>query len=207
MAQNRSPEERARREREDALKAFRAETEGVALRVARLRFGSRQSTRNGHDPEDAVSEAYIYFDKKNYMDTVPPEKWRSVLMQIVSGKALDMVKYQRPTVELPDDHHATVGRNDPSIDGSGEEDAADARFDPARSVLDDLKPRPRDILDRFYVLGQSVAEIAAELGITERGVRDHRQKALDRLRRKLDAQPNPHVNDAGQVGDEKEGGN
>lgn len=206
MAQNRSPEERARREREDALKAFRAETEGAALRVARLRFGRRHTSRKG-DPEDAVSEAYIYFDKKNYMETVPPEKRLSVLLKIVTGKALDMVKYDRPTVELPDDHHDTVGRNDPRIDGSEDEAAAEARFAPAKSVLDGLKPRQRDILDRFFVQGQSVAEIAADLGIGERGVRDHRQKAIDRLKRKLDPQPDAHPDGAGQDNDEKEGGN
>jgi RNA polymerase sigma factor (sigma-70 family) len=205
MAQNRSPEERARREHEDALKAFRAETEGVALRVARLRFGSRRTSRKG-DPEDAVAEAYAYFVKKNYMDSAPPEKWRSILLKIVSGKALDMVKYDRPTVQLPDDHHDTVGRNDPGIDGPEGEDAAEARFAPARSVLDDLKPRQRDILDRLFLQQQSVVEIAADLGITERGVRDHRQKALERLKRKLDVQddlpPKRKEDD-----NEKEGGN
>lgn len=187
------------------MKAFRAETEGVALRVAHLVFGSRKTSRKG-DPEDAVAEAYAYFDKKNYMDTAPPEKWRSILLKIVRGKALDMVKYDRPTVQLPDDHHDTIGRNDPGIDGPEDEDAAEARFAPAKSVLDDLKPRQRDILDRFFVQQQSVAEIAADLGITERGVRDHRQKSLERLKRKLDVQRDSPPNGVIEDDNEKEGG-
>lgn len=207
MVRNRSPEERARRESEDKWKAFRAETEGAALRVARLRFGNRQSTRNGHDPEDAVNEAYAYFDKKNYMETVPPEKQRSVLCKIVNGKALDMVKYERRSSELPGDHHDIVGSDDPGFDRSDDEDAAESELARFRGVLEDLTPRQKDVLDRLFVQDQSVAEIAADVKITERGVRDHRQKALDRLRRKADAKPIARTEDTEQQDDNKEGGN
>ncbi len=188
------------------MKAFRAETEGAALRVARLRFGNRQSTRNGHDPEDAVNEAYAYFDKKNYIDE-PPENHRSLLFKIVNGKALDMVKYERRTSELPDDHHDTVGSDDPGFDRLDEEDAAESELARAKSILDGLKPRQRDILDRFYVEEQSTATIAEALGITDRAVRLSLQKSRERLRRKLDARPLGCPEDTGQEDDNKEGGN
>ena len=115
----------------------------------------------------------------------------SYLAPIVKSKALDYT--QTPWTR----HIVVIGL--PGVDGDdpGPFDQADGEADPPdtlvaeerrralRAAMDKLGARDREVLDRQFIREESVAEIAAALGIKENAVHQARHRALRNLRAQL----------------------
>ena len=88
-------------------------------------------------------------------------------------------------------HRASVGRAPAAVDldradvtwrDLAEEDGGDAYLDALRACLGRLEPRPRRALELQYASGRSRAEIAADLGLGEEGIKTLLRRARALLR-------------------------
>jgi RNA polymerase sigma factor (sigma-70 family) len=156
------------------------------LRIAVLRFGGH-GTKNGHDPQEAVDWAFEQFERKGF-DTLSDEERPKVLRTIVTRRAIDLVKYDKPTDALPEhDHLSRLGDEDSEFERVEDRDEARAELRRLAGVLSRLKPRQRDVLHRKFVEKQSTTEIADALHITPRRVLQIVDEAVGRAKRKVDA--------------------
>jgi RNA polymerase sigma-70 factor (ECF subfamily) len=70
-----------------------------------------------------------------------------------------------------------------------EEDESPARVSIVRAALSRLPALQKNLLGAFHFEKRPVAEIAAELGISERGVEGRLRRARQKLRREIESDP------------------
>ncbi len=186
MSKRRDPEEVARRQREDSFGAFRHETEPAMRRIAHARANP---ARHRVDPQVAVDEAYVQFERDHF-DHVPESERRALLTRIVTLRAIDLVRRPKYASELPegdrDAHLAAPEDQFERVDGALD---AQAALLPALPVLEALNHKQRTALLRLIIDGDDVSGVARDMGLSERRVRQLRDEALVRLRRKLGLPP------------------
>jgi DNA-directed RNA polymerase specialized sigma24 family protein len=186
VSKRRDPEEVARRQREDSFGAFRRETEPAMRRIA---YARANPARHRVDPQVAVDEAYEQFERDHF-DRVPEDERRARLAMIVTRRAIDLVRRPKYASELPegdrDGHIAAPDDQFERVDGALD---AQAALLPALPVLDALNDKQRTALLRLTVDGDDVSNVATDMELSERRIRQLRDEALVRLRRKYGLQP------------------
>lgn len=116
--------------------------------------------------EDVVQDCFVsYWEKAP--EAVPA---RSYLYSMVKNRCIDILRTARPAAPLPEDlsEEEAAGRSE-----------AEARM---WTAIDNLPERRRQCLILSKRDGLSYKEIATELGISERTVRNHVARAMASLR-------------------------
>ena len=159
--------------------------------VARRQIGGKLARRV--DPEDIIQSTYrslfVRVQKGEYELGSGRELWK-LLVTMTLNKVRRKAKYhgtQRRDVNLDqsvanDDNGSYVDRS-PS-GGPTPADAA-ALVDELQSVLAELKPRDRQVIE-LRLQGCSTAEIAAETGRSERSIRRVLQHQGEQLRKAIE---------------------
>lgn len=151
---------------------FVAAHERILLRFAYLITG------NQADAEDAVQDALIKTARR--WATIHPEGAPAYVRRVVTNQAIEN-KRRRRDIPVDLDADAAV-----SVDGGLLRYEADQAF---FGRLRLLPPKQRAAVVLRYYLDLSDAEVGACLGCTPQTVRSQIHRALDRLRRSMDADP------------------
>ena len=141
-----------------------------AARGAMLRFASLKISTH-QDAEDVVQEACLkaYRARETLSD---PERFQAWIVQITRNQIRDFyrARYRREAIL----ERARPGNL-----------AHPPRRTDVSDALDALSVRDRELLSRFYLRDESVADIAHRLGVPEGTVKSRRARARARLARTL----------------------
>ncbi|MGO9463196.1 MAG: sigma-70 family RNA polymerase sigma factor [Isosphaeraceae bacterium] len=168
----------------------------VALRIDR-RMAARV------DPSDVVQEAladaaqslsdYLKNRPLPFYPWLRQFAWERLLQLHrfhLQAKRRSVDREQLRIFDLPDDSEVALAER---LVNSGSSPSARALESELRervqSALESLEPRDREVLVLRYLEQLTTKEIAAVLGISEAAVKTRHRRALERLRRRLDVQP------------------
>ncbi len=168
----------------------------VALRIDR-RMAARV------DPSDVVKEAladaaqslsdYLKNRPLPFYPWLRQFAWERLLQLHrfhLQAKRRSVDREQLRIFDLPDDSEVALAER---LVNSGSSPSARALESELRervqSALESLEPRDREVLVLRYLEQLTTKEIAAVLGISEAAVKTRHRRALERLRRRLDVQP------------------
>jgi RNA polymerase sigma-70 factor (ECF subfamily) len=141
----------------------------------RSRFGSSEFV------EDCVQESLIAVHQARH--TYDPRRpFRPWLFAIVRNKAIDYLRRQRTRARVHD--HFQTEQEILSQPGSARSEPGE-RFE--LGILDGLSEPHREVLVLTKVIGFSIAETSAKLGISESAVKVRVHRAVGKLRRLLEA--------------------
>ena len=132
-----------------------------------------------HDREDCLSEAAMRVWEK--IDTYDPERgrWTAWLTAVTRSVALNRARGGR-NEDVPLSEHMPAPGPTPE-----EHVLQQERWDSLRRALMALAARDRLLFYRKYYYRQSTAQIAAELGLTQRAVEGRLYRIKNTLREKL----------------------
>jgi len=159
---------------ESAYRQLLEELAGAIDSFLRSRFG------NHHFIEDCVQEALIAVHQARH--TYDPKRpFRPWLFAIVRNRAIDFLRQQRTREQA----HDRFQREQEILSQPGGQDVARDEF--AEGRLLELLPAPhREVLVLTKIIGFSVAETAARLGISEGAVKVRVYRAIRRVRQLLE---------------------
>jgi RNA polymerase sigma-70 factor, ECF subfamily len=128
------------------------------------------------DPEDIVQEILlaIHLKRQTWIETAPLAPW---LFTIARHKTIDALRRRGRRIEIPVDDFADTLASEPE-----EPSIASANVD---RHLSGLPEGQRKVVQKIAVDGQSIAETAAALGMTQGAVRVALHRGLTRLSTKL----------------------
>lgn len=144
-----------------------------ALAYARLLVG------DVHRAEDVVQEAFV-LALTRLDQLAEPAAFLGWLRTLVRTAARRLVRRRRPDLFDP----AADEPPGPADDPRDEVAAGEAR-ERVRDALAGLPDRQRALVERYYVEGRSVGEIAATLGLPEGTVKRHLHEAREGMRARL----------------------
>ena len=139
--------------------------------------------QDSYQAEDAVMDAFVKLLERNYEIKDPgSDTAKRLIIQLIRSSAIDLYrKNQRerdrqmlsedPTLHLPVD-----------FTQSQKEDPAFVLSEDIESLISELAPIYRDVLELRYGKDYSVRETAAKLGISEDTVRKRQERALRMLK-------------------------
>lgn len=134
--------------------------------------------KDGEVARDAVSRAYEQL--WSHIADVSQDKWDSYVHRVVHHLCVDYVRSQMSKQRYEVFYKSLYGDNMADDDERlRENEALIARIE---TLIDDLTPQTRRILEACYFQHKKYAEVAAELGISASAVRKHIVKALKYFR-------------------------
>ncbi len=168
----------------------------VALRIDR-RMAARV------DPSDVVQEAladaaqslsdYLKNRPLPFYPWLRQFAWERLLQLHrfhLQAKRRSVDREQLRIFDLPDDSEVALAERLVNSGSSPSARALEAELrERVQSALESLEPRDREVLVLRYLEQLTTKEIAAVLGISEAAVKTRHRRALERLRRRLDVQP------------------
>jgi len=168
---------------ENVLAAQAGDRDAFAYLVTALGAAAHQVargvTRDRHLAEDAVQEAFVVALKR-LTQLERPEAFPGWLLTIVYTTAVKQGRRKRPDL-LGDAPLPPADGEDPPGERA---DRAEAEA-LVRSAVRRMPDRERQVLERFYLEGRSVAETAAELALPTGTIKRRLHEARDRLRPRL----------------------
>lgn len=144
------------------------QTVGLLRYVARVGFGVPVD-----DAEAIVQDTYVAY----LIQAVDVKDQRAWLLGTVRNGCRQYWKLHRREIPLPDDSETWADPNAGAANAQLIDDLA------ASKVIEMLPPRDRDLLERFYLAGESTSTIAEALGTTPGTV----QVLLHRSRKRAQA--------------------
>jgi RNA polymerase sigma factor (sigma-70 family) len=169
--------QRARAGDADAMGELARAFRGAAVRMAAT-LGA-----DGHEAEDAAQEALLLAFTR--LDALrEPAAFPGWLQALVRTAVHRRARRRRPdlldapALDLPDPP-------DPRTPAPGERLASDEVREAVREAVRGLSPALQVVLERHYLEGRPVAEVAARLGLPEGTVKRRLHDARERLRPRL----------------------
>lgn len=157
----------------EAFAALIALGRSSALAYARLLVA------DAHRAEDVVQEAFVL--ALTHLDQLAePAAFAGWLRTLVRTAAQRQTRRRRPDLFDPASDEPAGAADDPLDEAA----AGEARAG-VREALAGLPERQRALVERYYVEGRSVGEIAATLGLPEGTVKRHLHEAREGMRARL----------------------
>ena len=127
--------------------------------------------------EDIVQDAFVHL-WKNRKKLEAPSNWKSYVFQVAKNKMLEHLRKQKTYEEH-------LMRIRPENDLSAEEDQMAERLvklEQINSSLRHLPPKCREVFIMHKYKGLTYAEIAEDMGLSQKTIENHMLKAIKMLR-------------------------
>lgn len=125
--------------------------------------------------QDAILDSYII--RHRFENAT---KWRNYLLTVIRNRTIDSHRKLNSRLNFINDDYDRDAQEDISIAMISQE-----TFDQLYSAIDSLPQHYRDIFDLSFEKGLKTTEIAAQLNLSEIGVKKRKARMLDILRKKL----------------------
>jgi RNA polymerase sigma factor (sigma-70 family) len=165
---------------QDIFRAYAKEMNQAAIKI----FRSETRSVRGKSWEDAVNQACLEVHRKKLLQP-NVENFAGLLVKVVTRRALDMVRPQKTELVSLDDVEPPQHDAGDAFEAVDDSVSAKQVYLESVDVVATMSDNERKVFHLLYRVGMTVAEIAAELNMTERGVRGIHGRVLTKLKRKL----------------------
>jgi RNA polymerase sigma-70 factor, ECF subfamily len=154
------------------------------LYYLRLLYFTTKMTGSKTEAEDIVQEALMNFWINVRDRQIMPGNVQRYLFRMVRNRCINHLKRQQRIEEnngtATDEYTAQLELELDEVLGR------EALYQRILAGFAHLTPQQREVMECIYTEGLSVQEIAARMGTTENNVRNHKMRAIERLRQVLD---------------------
>ena len=182
MIEYKSKKERGPESMDEKIIALLREGEQEGLTLLKSRYGNmvryivRGVLRDEQDTEECVSDVYLRVWERFSGFDAEKGSLSTWLTAVAHNTAVDALRRRRaPAQEL--------GESDGSAPSPEDEILRRERMERLRSAVASLSGAEKNLFYRKYYYMQSTAQIAAELGLSERGVEGRLYRLRGRLRK------------------------